>query len=66
MQMWMQNCPMEEIVLQAMKKWPNVPDCYGWLGLDARGHWYLRDASVQAEGSFPESKDRSFLLVDER
>ncbi len=47
---------MEDIVLQAMAKWPNVPDCYGWLGLDSRGHWYLRDADAQAEGSFPQSK----------
>ena len=24
---------MDEIVKQAMAKWPNVPNCYGWLGL---------------------------------
>lgn len=39
---------MDDIVKQAMAKWPNVPDCYGWLGLDARGDWYLRDAAAQA------------------
>ncbi|MFM8464156.1 MAG: DUF2946 family protein, partial [Burkholderiaceae bacterium] len=22
---------MDEIVRQALAKWPNVPDCYGWL-----------------------------------
>jgi hypothetical protein len=43
---------MDEIVLQALAKWPNVPHCYGWLGLDLRGHWYLRDAQAQAAGSF--------------
>lgn len=43
---------MDDIVKQALAKWPNVPDCYGWLGLDARGHWYLRDAQVQAQGPF--------------
>lgn len=43
---------MEDIVRQAMAKWPNVPDCYGWLGLDARGDWYLRDAGAQACGAF--------------
>lgn len=43
---------MDDIVKQALAKWPNVPDCYGWLGLDARGHWYLRDAQVQAQGGF--------------
>jgi len=43
---------MDDIVKQAMAKWPNVPDCYGWLGLDARGNWYMRDERVQALGSF--------------
>lgn len=39
-----------------MGKWPNVPDCYGWLGLDARGRWYLRDEEAQTAGGFPQSK----------
>ena len=43
---------MDDLVKQAMAKWPNVPDCYGWLGLDPRGHWYLRDDAAQACGSF--------------
>ncbi len=43
---------MDEIVKQALAKWPNVPDCYGWLGLDARGNWYMRDDRVQAQGPF--------------
>ncbi|MBS0392402.1 MAG: DUF2946 family protein [Proteobacteria bacterium] len=43
---------MDDIVKQAIAKWPNVPDCYGWLGLDARGRWYLRDAATQAQGGF--------------
>lgn len=43
---------MDEIVKQALIKWPNVPDCYGWLGLDARGNWYLRDDHAQASGPF--------------
>lgn len=43
---------MDDIVRQAMAKWPNVPDCYGWLGLDARGNWYLRDDRAQAAGPF--------------
>ena len=43
---------MDDIVRQALAKWPNVPHCYGWLGLDARGNWYLRDDSVQAHGVF--------------
>lgn len=47
---------MDDIVQQAMAKWPNVPACYGWLGLDARGRWYLRDDAVQEAGPFPASK----------
>ena len=43
---------MDDIVKQAMAKWPNVPDCYGWLGLDARGNWYMRDDRVQVLGGF--------------
>lgn len=33
---------MDEVVLKAMAKWPDVPAVYGWLGLDARGRWRLR------------------------
>lgn len=39
---------MDEIVKQAMAKWPNVPHCYGWLALDARGGWRMRDERSQA------------------
>ena len=39
---------MDDIVLQAMAKWPNVPHCYGWLLLDARGYWRMRDEATQA------------------
>ena len=47
---------MDDIVKQAMAKWPNVPDCYGWLGLDARGRWFMRDDAAQAAGDFPQSR----------
>jgi hypothetical protein len=43
---------MDDIVRQAMAKWPDVPDCYGWLGLDARGQWYMRDDRTQTLGPF--------------
>jgi len=39
---------MDEIVKQAMAKWPNVPHCFGWLALDARGNWRMRDERSQA------------------
>ena len=47
---------MDDIVKAALKKWPNVPDCYGWLALDARGDWYMRDDRIQAAGPFPQIK----------
>ena len=43
---------MDDLVRQAMAKWPHVPDCWGWLGLDNRGQWHMRDDRVQALGSF--------------
>lgn len=39
--------PMDDIVKKAMAKWPNVPHCYGWLALDARGAWRMRDERAQ-------------------
>ena len=47
---------MDDIVRQAIAKWPNVPHCHGWLGLDARGQWWLRDGAAQAAGPFPASR----------
>lgn len=47
---------MDDIVKQALVKWPNVPACYGWLGLDARGRWLMRDDAAQAAGDFSQSK----------
>ena len=47
---------MDPIVAAALKKWPNVPHCYAWLALDARGDWYMRDDRIQAAGPFPRVK----------
>lgn len=38
---------MDDIVRQAMAKWPSVPHCYGWLALDARGAFRMRDETAQ-------------------
>jgi hypothetical protein len=35
---------MDEIVLRAMQKWPNVPQVFGWLRLDRRGRWLVKTA----------------------
>jgi hypothetical protein len=47
---------MDPIVEAALKKWPRVPHCYGWLALDARGDWYMRDDRIRAAGPFPRIK----------
>ena len=52
---------MDDLVKQALQKWPNVPHCYGWLALDARGEWYMRDERIQAAGPFPKVKGSRIL-----
>jgi hypothetical protein len=47
---------MDPLVEAALRKWPQVPHCHGWLALDARGDWYMRDDRVQAAGPFPQVK----------
>jgi Protein of unknown function (DUF2946) len=32
---------MDDDVISAMQRWPNVPAAYGWLRLDRRGQWFL-------------------------
>jgi len=39
---------MDEQVLRSLIKWPNVPHCFGWLALDRRGQWRMRDEYAQA------------------
>ncbi|SFC86294.1 Protein of unknown function [Cupriavidus sp. OV038] len=41
---------MDDIVKQAMARWPNVPNAYGWLALDRRGQWRLRNEFAQEHG----------------
>ena len=38
---------MDEQVLRSVIKWPNVPNCFGWLALDRRGQWRMRDEFAQ-------------------
>lgn len=45
---------MDEQVLRAMVRWPDVPAVYGWLRLDRRGGWHLIDRSRE---DFDETRD---------
>jgi len=38
---------MDDQVLRSLVKWPNVPECFGWLALDRRGQWRMRDEFAQ-------------------
>jgi hypothetical protein len=37
---------MDANVIAALARWPDVPDVYGWLSLDARGRWLVRGEHV--------------------
>jgi hypothetical protein len=53
---------MDDIVKQAMAKWPNVPHCYGWLALDARGNWRMRDEAAQQADSAGDKLNNATLV----
>jgi len=37
---------MDDVVLRAMAKWPDVPSVFGWLSLERRGRWLIRGESI--------------------
>ena len=37
---------MEDWVLRSLARWPDVPALFGWLGLDRRGRWLIRDEII--------------------
>ena len=41
---------MDDIVKRHFAKWPNVPHCTGWLMLDRRGNWRMRDEARPGRG----------------
>lgn len=43
---------MDDAVIRSMLKWPDVPDVYGWLQLDRRGNWRIREAATDADPVF--------------
>ena len=54
---------MDDIVKLAMAKWPNVPHCYGWLRLDARGVFRMRDEVAQKNASAGDPIRHTSLLA---
>lgn len=61
---------MDEIVRRAMVRWPDAPDVYGWLRLDARGNWRLKSPATQTFDLIGNTALREFIgrnyLGDER
>ena len=41
---------MDPIVIQAIAKWPTVPNVYGWLSLDRRGNWLIKGDRIVNPG----------------
>ena len=37
---------MDPRVLAAMARWPDVPEVHGWLRLDRRGRWWIRETCI--------------------
>lgn len=52
---------MDEIVLRAQAKWPGVPDVYGWLSLDRRGRWLLRNPAREIHEPIENAALRQFI-----
>ena len=46
--------PLDDLVRQAMARWPGVPAVHGWLRLDRRGRWLLVDRGAPG---FDEARD---------
>ncbi|MCB1742799.1 MAG: DUF2946 family protein [Gammaproteobacteria bacterium] len=40
---------MDESVIRAIARWPDVPAVFGWLALNRRGQWLLRDSPLTHE-----------------
>ena len=37
----------DDSVKRALEKWPNVPNCFGWLKLDRRGNWLIQNELIR-------------------
>ncbi|HKI64857.1 MAG TPA: DUF2946 family protein [Burkholderiales bacterium] len=52
---------MDQAVIRALAKWPAVPAVYGWLALDERGNWLLRNAASRDFGRIGNAALREFI-----
>ena len=54
---------LDEAVRKAMERWPNVPDVFGWLRLDRRGQWLIKDETI-ANVTVRDFISRNYLRTD--
>jgi len=52
---------MDDAVRKAQAKWPGVADVYGWLMLDRRGRWRLRNPARDAFEPIGNAALRAFI-----
>jgi len=61
---------MDEMVRRSMAKWPDVPAVFGWLLLDRRGNWLLRNPARSDYERIGNARMREFIArsyaADER
>ena len=53
---------MDQTVLDALQRWPNVPSVYGWLSLSARGAWRLHPLGDAQSGGAGEGITNTQIL----
>ena len=54
---------MDERVIKAMQKWPDVPAVFGWLSLDRRGRWRLEGGVIRNQKTV-EAINRNYACDD--
>ncbi|HSH08047.1 MAG TPA: DUF2946 family protein [Burkholderiales bacterium] len=52
---------MDDVVRRAAARWPAVPAVYGWLALDRRGEWRLRNPASDAFERIGNATLRAFI-----
>ena len=52
---------MDQTVIRALAKWPSVPAVYGWLALDERGNWLIRNPTTAEFGRIGNAALRDFI-----
>ena len=61
---------MDPAVLRSLAKWPDLPAVLGWLALDRRGNWLLKEPAAERFGRIGNAALRDFIsrnyAADER